>query len=168
MHRLQLVPECYAETTMVKELFFDFDYYLNHASGISQVNSILKKEDIDNYINIGFVDNDKKNVPPYFDEFETIGNSNNVVLKKHPLTNDYLLVVNPAIEGFLLSQLNEIGKSPIDYDLSINFKEFKHKMKKQSIQHHAGYKRMLNDLKDANPEGIRFIIDTVNSLQNVP
>ena len=60
MHRLQFVPECFAETTMVKELFLDLGY-INHASGISQVNTILKKEDIGNYINIGFVDNDKKN-----------------------------------------------------------------------------------------------------------
>ncbi len=164
MHKLQLVPECYAETAMVKELFLDF-VYINHAYGIGKVCSILKKEDVRDYINIGFVDNDK-HLPPYLDSYEELGRANNVVFKKHPHTNDYIIMVNPAIEKFLLSQLNEIEKSPSDYDLPDDFKEFKHKLKTQSIQNHSGFKRMLTDLKNSRPDGIRFIIDKVNFLQN--
>jgi hypothetical protein len=168
MPKLQLVPECHAETAMVKALFPNWEY-LNHAPGISEVNTILKKQDVDNYLNIGFIDNDKKHVPDYFNEFILLATSEDatVTFKKHTTTNDYLIVVNPAMEKFILSQLNEIKKLPSHYNLPDDFKAFKHRMKKQSIENHVGYQQLLSDLKAANTSGIRFIIKHITSLRNI-
>ena len=141
MRNLQFVPECYAETELVK-LIFDNINYLNHGEGIHSVSSILKKPDVENYINIGFIDNDKKNIPPYFDEFIEIDKHPSIIFKKHPNTNDYILVANPAIERFILSQLLEINKQPSDYGLPNDFKEFRKTLKSMRIQHNEKYKEI--------------------------
>lgn len=163
MHNIQLVPECYAETEMVKILFNNADY-LNHAEGIHSVRKILKQRDVINYRNIGFIDNDKKNVPRYFDEFEVLDQQNDVAFKKHPSGNDYLIVVRPAIERFILSQLNEIHRSPSDYDLPDDFNGFRKKLKSSRIGTHEGYKRLVFDLSNSNTTGISFIKAKVSQL----
>jgi len=165
MHNLQFVPECYAETELVKLIFDNIDY-LNHGEGIHSVSTILRKQDVQNYINIGFIDNDKKNVPPYFDEFKVIGEHLSVIFKKHPNTNDYIFVANPAMEIFILSQLSEINKQPSDYDLPNDFKEFRKKLKSMRIQHNEKYKEMIGDLKKAKTSGISFMLNKISELQN--
>ena len=165
MHNIQLIPECYAETEMVKILFGNLGY-LNHASGIHEVCKILKKNDIVNYINIGFIDKDKYNTPPYFDDFIIVDSHHDLVFfKKHPSSNDYLIVVNPAIEKFLWSQLQELKKEPTDYGLPSEFKKFKDLLKKERIQYNEGYKRMILDFKHAKTSGILFIMNNIAILQ---
>jgi len=164
MRNLQFVPECYAETELVKLIFDNIDY-LNHGEGIHSVSTILKKEDVHNYINIGFIDNDKKNIPPYFDEFIVLDENPCVVFKKHPNTNDYILVAKPAIERFILSQLSEINKQPSDYDLPNDFKDFRKVLKSIRIQHNQNYKNMIRDIKQANTSGVLFMLNKVSELQ---
>lgn len=158
MPNIHFVPECNAETEMVKLLFDIRDNdYLNHAEGIHSVSRILEKEDVATYTNIGFVDNDKKNLPFYFDRFNVVAQTPEVIIKKHPETNDYLFFANPAIERFLLLQLVQINKQPSDFGLPNDFKLFRNLLKKQRIKHHEGYKQMILELKDANTSGIAFI-----------
>jgi hypothetical protein len=165
MLSLHLVPECYAETELVKIIFNPIDY-LNHAEGIHAVSTILKRQDIQNYINIGFIDNDKKNIPPYFDEFIVIDELPSIILKKHPITNDYVFVANPAIEKFIITQLSEINKNPSDYELPNDFKGFRKKLKSMRIEHNHKYKEMISDLKNANTSGILFMLRKTSELQN--
>jgi hypothetical protein len=165
MHNIQFVPECFAETELVKVLF-DNNGYLNHGEGIHNVSRILKKDDVHNYVNVGFIDNDKKNVPPYFDEFTTLEENDQLIFKKHPGTNDYVVVAKPAIERFILSQLTELGKNPSDYNLPDNFQLFRKKLKSMRIQHDEGFKTLLSDIKSANTSGIKFIMDKIVQLQN--
>lgn len=165
MPDIQFVPECYAETEMVKTVFANGGYF-NHAAGIHVVSKVLKKKDVENYVNVGFIDNDKKNVPPYFDEFETVDENDALIFKKHPGTNDYVIVAKPAIEKFLLSQLDELNKKPSDYDLPDDFKEFRKQLKSMRIQHNEGYKRLLADLVAENTSGITFIKNKITGLQN--
>ena len=42
MHKIHYVPECFAETAMVKTLFDQLDY-LDHEFGIGNVSRVLKK-----------------------------------------------------------------------------------------------------------------------------
>jgi hypothetical protein len=164
MHNIQFVPECFAETEMVKLIFERIDY-LNHGEGIHSVSKILKVKDVRNYVNIGFIDNDKKNVPPYFDEFIIVDQNANLIFKKHPDTSDYIIISNPAIERFLFSQLEEIERQPSDYDLPNDFDEFCKKLKSSRIQHHEGYKRMILDLKNAMTSGILFMLNKVSAIR---
>lgn len=158
MPEFHLIPECFADTEMVRIIFKDLESCnLNHASGISEVSKALQKKDLPNYLNIGFVDKDRKNVPFYLDEFEIVEQVANVAFKKHPTSNDYLFIVDPAIERFLLNELSEIGKMPAEYHLPDDFKGFKKMLKKTSIQYHDGYKIMINDLLKSKTGGITFI-----------
>ncbi len=165
MPDIQFIPECFAETEMVKMLFdITPRDVLNHADGIHSVSKALKKQDNRGFINIGFTDNDKRNLPPYFDEFHVVDQIENVVLKKHPHSNDYLIIVSPAIEEFLLTQLKQLGKTPLDFDLPNEFKLFRHKLKKHTIGFHEGYKRMLLELKNAGTSGFAFIKTKIEQL----
>lgn len=169
MPDIHLIPECYAETEMIKTIYDRTEKdILNHQSGISSVCSVLKKEDNIGYLNIGFIDNDKKNVPHYFEEFTIFSEIHDVVLKKHPRTNDYLFVVKPAIERFLLNQLDEIGKGPSDYGLPDVFKLFCKRLKRENIENHTGFKQMLIDIRKADTSGILFIRTQIELLKKPP
>ena len=163
MHKIHYVPECFAETAMVKTLFDQLDY-LDHEFGIENVSRVLKKEDFKDYLNIGFIDNDKRQ-PPYFDEFEVLDSRGTVILKKHKTKKDYLIIVSPTIERFLLSQLREIEKLPSDYGFPDEFKAFCKKMKKTNIQNNEEFKRMILELKKSNASGISFIIEKINQVK---
>lgn len=164
MRNIHFVPECFAETELVKSIIDNGDY-LNHAEGIHNVSRILKMNDVQNYANIGFIDNDKKNLPPYFDEFVTLDENDQLIFKKHPKTYDYLIVSKPAIERFLLSQLNELTKNPKDYNLPEDFRLFKKTLKSMRIQYHEGFKSLIKDLRTANTAGILFIISKISELR---
>lgn len=170
MTKFQYVPECFADTEFVKVLFLDGKYHANadfdnHAFGISQVAQVLKKQDVIGYTNIGFIDNDKKNVPPYFENFKLIAECESVAFKKHPEGNDYIFVLKPAIEKFLIGQMNEIGKLPSNYSLPDDFKAFRKQLKSIQIKHSQAYLEMLQELRQQRPSGIAFILDHVDSLR---
>jgi hypothetical protein len=157
MAKLNLVPECHAETIMVSKLFIHNHDLLNHAAGIHQVSNTLWKSNIAGYINVGFVDADKHNTPIYLDDFIVIEESACISLKIHPDTDDYLFVAKPAIEKFLFLQLEEIGKTPSDFELPNDFNKFKHQLKKSSIGTNQNYHNLLMELKTKNTSGIAFI-----------
>jgi hypothetical protein len=166
MPNIHFIPECYAETELVKALFDDHEGdYFNHAEGIHGVSKILKNKDVPQYVNIGFVDSDKKNIPPYFDEFETIDQIPSVIFKKHPQTDDFIIISCPAIESFILAQLEEIKKHPSDYGLPNDLKAFCKKLKKRHIKNDEGYKRMLLDLKESGTSGIVFMKEKISQLR---
>lgn len=167
MLNIHFVPECFAETEMVKQILDIKDSdYLNHADGIHKVSKILKNKDVQGYLNIGFIDKDKYNNPPYFDEFETIEEHSLVIFKKHPNSNDYIFMVKPAIEMFILLQLPEISKEASDYNFPNDLRGFCKQMKSMHLQYNDKYKEMILDLKNANTSGIAFIINKVTELRN--
>lgn len=165
MPELHLVPECFAETEMVR-ILVNNEHLVNHGMGIGGVSNILKKEDVAHYINIGFVDNDKARGPKYFDEFNEYSAGSNVIVKKHPVNNDYLIVACPAIEKFILKQLAEIGKSPSDFGFPDDFKEFRKKLKNSNIKNNQEYKNMITELKNSDTTGFSFILETIKTLHN--
>jgi hypothetical protein len=172
MNKFHYVPECWAETIMVQWLFLDGrsskgDDFCNHADGIASVAKALKMKDVKDYVSVGFIDDDKKNVPLYFSEFRIIENGQAVDFKKHPDSQDYLMVVRPAIEKFLLLQIKEIGKSPVDYQLPAEFELFKKTLKRMSIKDHMGYQKLITDLSANRPPGIDFIISNIGALRQI-
>ena len=142
----------------------DGDFY-NHARGTSMVSKILQKQDTQGFVSIGFVDDDKKDVPFYFHEFDTLEKHPSIDFKKHPQTDDYLIVVKPAMEKFLLGQLQEIGKKPSDFGLPDDFKEFKRILKKVKLEHDPNYKAMIDNLLNSNSSGIAFMIEKIKGLR---
>ena len=67
---------------------------------------------------IGMTDKDKKNLPPYFSDFEIISSPDNIFFKRKPETNQYLIFLCcPAIENWLLDAAKSVNILPSDYDL---------------------------------------------------
>jgi hypothetical protein len=163
MLSIQLVPECFADTELVKSILGKQDY-LNHADGIHSVYKILQKSKAVNYVNIGFIDGDKQNVPHYFSEFVVLKEHPTISFKKHPQSNTYIFVAQPAIEKFILTQLKEIDKQPSDYGLPNDFKDLRKKLKSSQIKNHGGFKSLLNDLKNKKTSGVLFITQNVSGL----
>jgi len=168
MLNIEFVPECFAETELVRHVLFKINSedYLNHAGGIHQVSKIMKGDEIQNFIKIGFVDNDKKNIPQYFAEFELISECSGMLFKKHSINNHYLFVAKPAIEKFIISQLEEINKKATDYDLPDDFKEFCNKLKKSRLASHQKFKELIIELKRSNTSGISFMVEKINELRS--
>lgn len=167
MAKLHLVPECHAETTMVNILFKQVDDRMFHAPGIQQVGKVLEKKDNEGFINIGFIDNDKFNVPSFFKEFELIAEIPAVSFKKHPTSNDYVFVASPAIEMFIINQLSEVGLKLSEFNLPTEFKEFRKKMKKSSIIDNKDYHHLLHEINKRNTSGIMFIKNQLSALRAV-
>ncbi len=58
---------------------------------------------------VGIIDHDKKITARYYATFRTIKEENHLILKKHPERNHYLIVLNPALEKFILTAARECG-----------------------------------------------------------
>ncbi len=147
MNNIHFVPECFAETQLFKGLFSELNSVIwNHAQGISNVAKILEKDDNPGYMNIGIIDDDKKNVPSFFDDFMLIESSENFTFKKKPNSNDYIFILNPAIEKFILKQLEYCGLNPSNFSLPDDFKSFKKSLKRTSIVNHKGYEELISSI----------------------
>lgn len=166
MHKFHFIPECHAETEMVKILFKGLDFYKNHQKGIDKVSKVLKSDKMMGKYNIGFVDNDDHNIPKHFDEYNILNEQNHVIFKKHQERNRYLIIVDPAMERFLHYQLDEIQKTPSDFGLPNDFKQFRHVLKNSQLERNENYKRMIRELQHANTSGISFIIECVSGLDS--
>lgn len=170
MKRIHFIPECYADTLFVETLFFEGEFVYHedsfqHASGTPWVARGLKENMPFEQICIGFVDDDKKHKPNYFNEFGLLDQHPNVQFRKHFGSNRYLMVVSPAIEKFLLTQLVQIGRQPSDYGLSNDFIAFRDQLKKRTLIENKEYKLLVTDLKEKSPSGIAFILEKIASLR---
>lgn len=157
MLALHLIPECYADTALVRSLFSAEYDTINHADGISRVAYILKKNENKENISIGFIDNDKKNVPTYFLDFEIKEELDNVIFKKHKSDNIYIFVFKKAIETFLLSELNSIDKKASDFGFDNEIKKFSKRLKKTNVDENEDFQGLISLLKSDQTAGCQFI-----------
>jgi hypothetical protein len=166
MYDIHLIPECYAETEFAFAIFYEFNRYKNHESGNSRVSKVLLTSRLNAKVKIGFTDKDKKNVPTHFDKFALIDEIDNVAFKHFNGTNQYLFVLNPAIDKFVWDELHSLGLSPDEFEMPNDFDAFKKILKKESIENNNGYKRLVKKLKSQNSKGVEFILDKVKSILN--
>ncbi len=170
MKKLRFVTECWAETMLVRTLLIDNGDKVNnplwnHAAGISDVANIFTKDTEQGYIDVGFVDDDRRNVPHYLSAFEVLDQNNTVAFKKHPHAEVYLIVVSPAIELFLLAELKEIRKQPSYYGLPDDLKLFKRALKSAALERSEDFISLIKDLDEKHAAGIAFIRAKIASLR---
>ncbi|MFN8436455.1 MAG: hypothetical protein U0V72_02360 [Cytophagales bacterium] len=153
----ELIPECYADTFFIDSIFKEKGDEVNHAFGISQVSVSLENGHFKELIKIGFIDNDKKNVPPYFNNFEIVDESDNISFKKHKENNIYVFVLKPAIEMFLINEIQSIGKSIEEFNLPIDLKSLKKQLKKTHVAENENYQNLISFLRNNKTIGCEFI-----------
>lgn len=146
MPSLQILPECYADTALVS-LFVPDRLTVVHIFGIPNVAKEMQeaagRENAG--IRIGLVDNDKR-VPPYLLTFETVLEQNKVFLKRKGMTDQYLIVIDKAIESFLLWNAERVKLNVTDYGFINDVKLFGKALKTSAIGGNLRYLQLLSDL----------------------
>jgi len=147
MSNLNLLPECYGDTLLVEILGFKRP---NHqTSGIGQVIKVMK-EKYQNRLAIGLIDADKKITPSYFQEFHLEEEKHSLKLLKHQDRNHYLIMVSPALEGFILQAAVDVKIKQKPFD---NLKNLKRITKNINVGQNQDFKNFLNRLRQKKAPG---------------
>lgn len=146
MPNLQILPECYADTALIS-LFVPNRQTVVHISGITNVAKEMQEAASRKNagIWIGLVDNDKR-VPPYLIAFETVSEQNKVFLKRKGVTDQYLIVIDKAIESFLLWNAGQVDLNVTSYGFVNDVKLFGKALKTSAIGSNDRYLQFLTDL----------------------
>ncbi len=156
MTELSIIPECYVDTR-VAEIVGQANRRYNHQHGCGDVANQLKNTFRDRMA-LGIIDEDKNKGPAakYFSEFIVVKSENNLILKKHKDRKQYLILVCPEMEEWLMNDAKDVQIDPAhnDYKLPIEMKGFKELTKIQDIDRNEGFKRFVKALIRQNAPAI--------------
>lgn len=116
---LCVLPECYVDTNLVEYLL---DAGVNHQHCCNKVVAQLNTRFVDKFA-IGIIDRDKVRLG-YIQDCEEIAQTEHLTLMKHRERPQYLILVAPAIDGFVLDCAKEQGVSPDDFGIPSELKGF--------------------------------------------
>ena len=162
--RIRLYPECHADTALIT-YFITNPLIIEHAAGINEVSKSLETVKSDAVVLIGIVDNDKHK-PRYLRTFQTIEELNKVCFQHIPGANQYLLIIDKAIETFLLWNAAQVGLDMADYAFSSDIRSLGVKLKSQSIETDPNYLRLLTDLHTRRAPGFLTLERILNDFIN--
>jgi hypothetical protein len=148
---IRLYPECHADTALITFLFGD-NRLIEHAAGINEVSKSLETVKSDAVTLLGIVDSDKHK-PRYLHHFEPLEEINKLYFCHKPESNQYLIIIDRAIETFLLWNALQVNLTLSDYGFPIEVKPLGARLKRQDIESDANYLRLLNDLRDRQAPG---------------
>ncbi len=153
---LNILPECYVDTKVAEIItgIASSEKY-NHQHGCGQIANLLKNRLKDN-IALGIIDEDKNKGPvaKYFLEFEEIKSENNLILKKHNKREQYLILICPEIEEWLLMNARSVNIDPSVSELPLHLKGFKQITKTQSIDKNIMFYQFIKSLLNKEAAGI--------------
>jgi hypothetical protein len=167
MLNLHLLPECHADTALIRFLVPDPDTVV-HISGIPNVAKELQEAELENKLGkrIGIVDNDKRK-PPFLLTFDTVFEENKVCLRQKASTTNSLLIIDRAIESFLLWNAGQVSIRLSDYGFPEDIKLLGRVLKTSAIETDPDYLRLLQDLHDRQAPGLltlkRLLYDLVTT-----
>lgn len=95
------------------------------------------------------IDEDKRQVS-YVKEFSEIARTPSLRLKKHGSKSHYLIMVSPAMDGFLLKCAEELGISMEEYGYTSCLKEFTSITKSVTSKNDSAFKKLFKALDNAS------------------
>ena len=116
MKHNEIMPECYIDTTLVGSLL---DAKVSHKHSCNEVAKEMEKGKYKDEFAVGIIDNDKRKVS-YINEFEEIGQTDNLTFLKHRVKPQYLIKVgkvHQAMETFIKSNVEAMGMKMEDFGL---------------------------------------------------
>jgi len=139
-----IIPECYVDTNLVETLVCTAG--CNHQKGCNQVTKVMQKKFADRFA-VGIIDADKRK-PSYLNEFYKIASSEHLKLLRHPGRPHFIILVYPAIDGFILScaKVGEVNMA--DYDLSPLLKEFTAQTKNVMSNKDSRFKKLFRSMEN--------------------
>jgi hypothetical protein len=151
---LNILPECHVDTK-VAEIITNSSEKYNHQHGCGQIANQLKNR-LKDHIALGIIDEDKNKgpLPKYFFEFQDIRSENGLILKKHSFRKQFLILVCPEIEKWLLMNAKSVNVNLSDYGLPENLNGFKQITKRQDIDKNIQFYQFIKILISKNSDGI--------------
>lgn len=167
MTELSIIPECYVDTK-VAEIVGQASKKYNHQHGCGDVaNKLIKYKDT---VCLGIIDEDKNKGPraKYFSEFITLREEHNLILKKHRKRKQYLIVVCPEIERWLMNNARVVQIDPTDeaYKLPVDLKGFTSICKTQDIDRNQGFYRFVKALINKGAPSILTLKNWIEQYKN--
>ncbi|GAB3715353.1 hypothetical protein GCM10027592_55870 [Spirosoma flavus] len=159
---IRLYPECHADTALIT-YFVSNQQIIEHAAGINEVSKSLETVRSDATVLIGIVDNDKHK-PRYLRQFEPIDEQNKVSFLHKPNSNQYLIIIDKAIETFLLWNALQVNLNVANYGFNTDVRQLGAKLKSQAIETDPNYLQLLTDLHACRAPGFVTLQRILNDL----
>lgn len=138
-----IIPECYVDTNLVETLVCSGG--CNHQKGCNQVAKVMQEKFSDRFA-VGIIDADKRR-PGYLNEFREIASSDHLKLFRHPVRPHFMILVYPAVDGFILSCAEGAQVDMADYGLSSVLKEFTAQTKNVMSNKDIRFKRLFKSME---------------------
>lgn len=151
-----LVTECFADTAALEIVFQLANKSLNKQHGVSNVAKVMKEKGV-GVIRMGIIDGDRgRHVQnPYFEYFIKEDSYDDLLhLKKHNQFDQYLVVIEPAIEYFLIEAATEAGLSTYEYPFLKGLDKMKELCKDSEIYNNSKFREFIKHLKREAPDCI--------------
>lgn len=139
-----IIPECYVDTNLVETLVEATG--CNHQKGCNQVVKVMQEKFADRFA-IGIIDADKRR-PSYVNDFMEIDKSEHLQLLKHPRRPHYIVLVNPAIDGFILSCAERASVDMANHGLAADLKSFTTQTKNVMSNKDSRFKSLFRQLEN--------------------
>jgi len=141
---LQILPECYIDTTLAETLSFPQRGY-KHVKGCNKVLSEMAKKSKNAVF--GIIDDDKC-VPASFQSFALLKKHNeNLAIYKHNEKPHYIVKISKAAEDFILKNAEKCGISMADYYLPDNLSDLIKQTKDITVKNNPDLKRLFSAIK---------------------
>lgn len=153
MTELSIVPECHVDTKVAEIVGGNGKYNHKHGCGDVAIELEFKLKDS---VAIGIIDEDKNKgtTAKYLFEFDIIKSENNLILKRHKKRKQYLILICPEIEEWLLNDAVVTNLNPQNFGLPKDIKGLKSKTKTQDIDKNIDFYRFIKALIRENAPSI--------------
>lgn len=159
------ISECYIDTLVVKTILNEEPV---HQEGIDNVLKTMNLEYYHDFA-VGIIDNDK-NVLAKIDNFALVCQYNNqFYIHKHIEYSQYVILISPAMEKFIIHNSNSAEINLSDYGFSSNLKHLRSITKhpsKWNQQVKENFVNLFNRLIQADNNGFSVLQKTISYLLN--
>ncbi len=146
MKDLFIIPECYIDTNLIETLITTEG--CNHQKGCNTVVNTMKKKFGDRFA-VGIIDKDKRQVK-YVSEFSEVAHTDSLSLRKHKCNYHYLIMISPAMDGFILKCADELGINIVEYGYPSCLKDFTSITKSVTSKDDANFKKLFKVLRESS------------------
>ncbi len=166
LKKVVFIGEGNAEKLLFRRFGLPFDP--NHGgTGSNGISAFMRKcESAFGLAIVGLTDKDK-NQPLYFDIFEEVERKNDLILKKHPKFEFYLIFICPAFEAWLLKAAQTADVHPQTYSLPDTPKELHKVTKSMGLEKNKEYKEFFAKIHEANPLAFQIMIKWLKDLKKM-
>ena len=164
---LSIISECYIDTNLIETIIPPKKGY-NHQKGAGTVLRLMQGKLNDKFA-VGIVDKDKKRLK-YIEEFNSEIDIGDLQLFKHkdPHKHHFLILINPAIEKWIMNNAKIVGISLEDFGLPDNLKELTKKTKTITSKNDTTFKKLFLELKKQKSKNVLILSEWISYLKNNP